>query len=310
MNDVSWRRILEQVDSGQEFGRDQDTAHALARAHVPKQPSQQNVELSSLEDELARVTRPSAHIGAKSKAQPVRKRQPSPGQHATQLKMRMERAVATEASPPLPKQAATHKPSGARNLIAISLSLAVIGFAAYQLHEIMQQNDADGDISTTQQTNRAASASSDSTEKTQPQIRVSGNRLDLRPSLASQSDLPDKKLAAAQAPDTASSINLADITASLPSTEGGNPDNAVNETLILDRGRNILEHGHVSGARLIFEYLADRGSALGAFALAQTYDAKYISRHNLPAQAADEELAGKWYQQAADLTNAANTESK
>ncbi len=305
MNDVSWRRILEQVDSRQPVSRNPDAVRPSARAHFPEQPQQQNVDWSNLEAELTHATHGSDQAAANSRARPIRRRQPSPGQHATQLKMRMEHAAAYDAPPSHPQRSKSGKPSSARNLIAISLSLAVVGFAVYQLRERMPQNGADGEVSTAQHISTSAIINSNSGENAQSGNRVSGNRLDLRPSLASQADWSTERLAAADAADTTSSINTANVAAVLPQQTDGTLGGTENETLILDRGRNILEQGHVSGARLIFEYLADRGSPLGAFALAQTYDAKYISKHNLPADAADEALASKWYQHAAEITNAA-----
>ncbi|HKJ61755.1 MAG TPA: hypothetical protein VKA94_07125 [Hyphomicrobiales bacterium] len=309
MNDVSWRRILEQVDSRQPASRNPDAVRPSARAHFPEHPPQQNVDWSNLEAELTHATHDSDRATANSKARPIRRRQPSPGQHATQLKMRMEHAAAYDAPPSYPQQAKSRKPSGARNLIAISLSLAVVGFAAYQLRERMPQNGVDDEVSTAQHST-SAFINSNSQENAQQGNRVRGNRIDLRPSLASQADWSTERLASAEATDTTSSINTANVAAVLPQQADGTLDGTESETLVLDRGRNILERGHVSGARLIFEYLADRGSPLGAFALAQTYDAKYISKHNLPSDAADASLASKWYQHAADLTNAAKTKTQ
>ncbi|NJM35350.1 MAG: hypothetical protein HC850_12310 [Rhodomicrobium sp.] len=75
---------------------------------------------------------------------------------------------------------------------------------------------------------------------------------------------------------------------------------------MLRRGRELIEKGHISGARMIFEHLAEEKSALGAFALGQTYDARYLA--GIPAAKgadADEALAAKWYQRAAELSNIA-----
>lgn len=313
MNDVSWRRILEQVDSGQRSDQDFDPLPISARTNIPRPSLHRNADPWFLEDELSRLTRRGAQTDTRSHTQPLRKRQPSPGQHALQLQKRMEQAAIAateEAAPPLPVQDEPGKPSAVRNLIAITLSFAVVGFAAYQFHEVALQNGAGDDVSIHQHTNDTASAGSNNAENDQSAIRVIGNRLDLRPSLASRSDLPSKKLAAAKALDTASSVNMANIAADQPSAENDTPDNAVNETHILTRGHDILEKGHVSGARLIFEYLADRGSALGAFALAQTYDPVFLSTHDLPADAANETLAKQWYQMAETMTDATVAEVK
>jgi hypothetical protein len=309
MNDVSWRRILEQADSRQPFGRDPDAPNSSAGAHHPEHASQQNVDWSSLEAELTHATQRSGQPAANSQPRPMRPRQPSPGQHATRLKMRMEQVSAQAAPHVHEQQGKSAKSSGARNLIAISLSLAVVGFAAYQLGERLPQGDGQDEASTAQLAGTAAFVSAGSSE-TKPEIRASGNRLDLRPSLASQSDWSAEQVAAAKATTTTASIDTSSVAAVLPDAPDGTLENGEDEALVLNRGRDILERGHISGARLIFEYLADRGSALGAFALAQTYDAKFISKHNLPADAADEALATKWYRQAAEITNAAAPETQ
>lgn len=309
MDDVSWRRILEQADSRQPFGRNPNAAPSSARVYQPEPPSQKNVDWSSLEAELANATHENGPPATSSHARPARQRRPSPGQHARQLMMRMEHASSEGTLQPQPQSSteAKNKPSGLRNLVAISLSLAVVGYAAYQLRETMPESD--GEVTTAQHVSTSTLAESEASDD-QPQIRVSGNRLDLRPSLASQSNAAGEGLSEAKARETTASINTANASAILPQEDGIKPDLDKNETLILSRGHDILGRGHVSGARLIFEYLADRGSARGAYALAQTYDVKYISQHNLPADAADETMASKWYQQAAALKDAAGAEAR
>jgi hypothetical protein len=74
------------------------------------------------------------------------------------------------------------------------------------------------------------------------------------------------------------------------------------EQAMLRRGHDMMQQGHVSGARIIFEHLAGQSSPLGAFALAQTYDARFLRENNITGIVPDEALAGKWYQRAAELT--------
>jgi hypothetical protein len=311
MNDVSWKRILEQADSRQPFDPEPEAPRTAARAHAPERSPQQNVDWSNLEAELARTKHRDEPAATGSRARAMRQqRRPSPGQHATQLKMRMAHVSPNDAPHSQPQQHSDGKPSGARNLIAITLSVAVVGYAGYQLSERMPQTGADSEVLTAQHANNAAYADAGSALTAEPIFRASGNRLDLRPSLAAQSDSSAERLAAAKATSATGSLNTANLAAVLPPQQDGALEDGENEALILDRGRDILERGHVSGARLIFEYLADRGSALGAFALAQTYDVKYISKHNLPAESADETMASKWYQQAADMTDTAKAEAQ
>lgn len=57
----------------------------------------------------------------------------------------------------------------------------------------------------------------------------------------------------------------------------------------------------IAGARLILEYLARRGSAAGAYRLAQTYDPDLARRGTGARAAGDESLAATWYAKAAEL---------
>jgi hypothetical protein len=75
------------------------------------------------------------------------------------------------------------------------------------------------------------------------------------------------------------------------------------EQAMLRRARELMERGHITGARLIFEHLALQQSALGAFALAQTYDEKFLSTFFVKGLQPDQKLAGKWYRRAAELAS-------
>jgi TPR repeat protein len=58
----------------------------------------------------------------------------------------------------------------------------------------------------------------------------------------------------------------------------------------------------LGGARLIFEYLATRGSATGAYQLAQTYDPQILVRTPIGAMfKPDAKVAEGWYLRAAEL---------
>ncbi len=48
------------------------------------------------------------------------------------------------------------------------------------------------------------------------------------------------------------------------------------EAAMIERGREMVQLGDIAGARLIFEYLAAKGSASGIHALAQTYDPEFL----------------------------------
>jgi hypothetical protein len=68
------------------------------------------------------------------------------------------------------------------------------------------------------------------------------------------------------------------------------------------RGATRLQAGDIAGARLIFEYLADYGSAKGARALAETFDAAYLRHIPVVGGRLDDiEAAKKWYKRAAEM---------
>lgn len=75
------------------------------------------------------------------------------------------------------------------------------------------------------------------------------------------------------------------------------------EAVLLARGKDLMQEGGIAAARLIFEELATHGSAVGALALARSYDPAYLipSAASVPAPSLAE--ARKWYERAAELGN-------
>lgn len=73
------------------------------------------------------------------------------------------------------------------------------------------------------------------------------------------------------------------------------------EEKLLQRATGLMQRGDITGARLLFEHLAFRGSALGAFALAQSYDQRYLEKLYVRGLAADQKQADYWYRRAAEL---------
>jgi hypothetical protein len=65
-----------------------------------------------------------------------------------------------------------------------------------------------------------------------------------------------------------------------------------------------LGHGDVLGARAAYETVAQRGGALGAFGLAETYDPNVLARRRILGLKPDPALARMWYERAAKLGNA------
>lgn len=75
------------------------------------------------------------------------------------------------------------------------------------------------------------------------------------------------------------------------------------EVSMLSRAGSLLDNGDISGARLLFEYLGQQGSALGAVAFAKTYDPNLFEKGYVkgPLPSTDEAL--KWYGRAVELGN-------
>jgi hypothetical protein len=70
---------------------------------------------------------------------------------------------------------------------------------------------------------------------------------------------------------------------------------------LMRRGQDFLGTGDIAAARVLFGRLADAGIADGAFAMAQTYDPRYLNMHNVIGVVGDESKARAFYQQAAQL---------
>jgi len=77
------------------------------------------------------------------------------------------------------------------------------------------------------------------------------------------------------------------------------------ETELLSQGEIHLRNGNVVFARVLFEELAARGSARGAFAVAQTYDPAVLQQIGVVGIQGDVEKAKSWYRKAAELGNTA-----
>jgi hypothetical protein len=92
--------------------------------------------------------------------------------------------------------------------------------------------------------------------------------------------------------------NTAAVAAAVPRRALGAPE----ESRMLANGRNFVTSGNIASARFVFEDMAARGSAEGAFALAQTYDPQFLMTILVigPKQANPDE-ARKWYRAAARM---------
>jgi hypothetical protein len=253
-------------------------------------------------------------------------------------------------------QAKRRTSSGTRNLIAASLSVAVVGFAVHQLTEQFGGGGGGGgDNSGGQQQSQNASLSVPGKDQgrigptgyaIQP-LAHPGNPADLGPVyketpplLADEKPAREEEIAAdaaaafkrdmeeavklfenknppapavaaappaavapaARAPAPAAAAPTPPVTVAATAPANVMPQiTGAEEEKLLQRASGLMKRGDITGARLLFEHLAYRGSALGAFALAQSYDPRYLEKLYIRGLAADQKQADYWYRRAAEL---------
>jgi hypothetical protein len=73
------------------------------------------------------------------------------------------------------------------------------------------------------------------------------------------------------------------------------------EHMLMERATKTFKTGDVSGARVIFEYLAMKGSAAAAMAMGETYDPLVLSKLFIKGVEADPAKAQEWYRKAEQL---------
>jgi len=79
---------------------------------------------------------------------------------------------------------------------------------------------------------------------------------------------------------------------------------AAEESAMLANARGLVDNGNIASARLLFQDLASKGSGVGAFALAQTFDPNFLQTIVVAGpQQANLEEAKRWYRLAAGLGN-------
>ncbi|MGF1622929.1 MAG: hypothetical protein ACFCUR_20255 [Rhodomicrobiaceae bacterium] len=215
------------------------------------------------------------------------------------------RAAAPKVKIP-PAQPATQQQagrSGAKNLLAISLSAVVIGIAFYQIGNEWKKVNG---IETAQEIPERFAPAVAAISR-EPVAEAERTALGLSPSAAPERG--SGQADAAPAKDEASLLAPEPARIDDASTGGAGADTASmledTEQAMLKRGHDMIQQGHVSGARIIFEHLAEQSSPLGAFALAQSYDARFLRENGIEGTTPDEALAAKWYQRAAELTQSA-----
>jgi hypothetical protein len=112
---------------------------------------------------------------------------------------------------------------------------------------------------------------------------------------------PAPALAGAAAGPSPQLANTAAISAGVPRLPAPLAISPVEEKVMLTNGWGFVGNGNLASARFIFEDLAAKGSGAGAFALAQTYDPKFLKTVVVVGpQQANVEEARKWYRVAAE----------
>jgi hypothetical protein len=319
MNQASWRRILQRA--GDE-APSEGAAIINMQDHVPggrrgRAPQELEPDADDLDYQLSRALDRAArrHRTAGKPNQPP----------IAPLTARNPYVSMQPVPVPLPPHGAKKPGSGVRNVVAISLSVAVVGLAFHQISSQWSESRNSGakteeasivaDTPRPAAPNIAASVSSPPAEQAPKGVKASGNRVDLRPSLAdatansgnadaansdrqalyAEMEQAVKSYLERENGTKAAPAQTAERVAASTAAQSGS------EEAMLRRGRELMDRGHVSGARLIFEHLAEQNSALGAFALAQTYDARYLTKNGLTGASPDDKLAAHWYQRAVEL---------
>ena len=121
-------------------------------------------------------------------------------------------------------------------------------------------------------------------------------------------EAPEKRTATVEiapaAPPTASAAVSNDTPPSEPSNRKP-PALSKEDEALFDQGSRHLRDGNIAFARVVFEELAARGSAQGAFAAAQTYDPAVLEQLHVVGIQGDLEKAKYWYRKAAELGGSA-----
>jgi hypothetical protein len=74
-----------------------------------------------------------------------------------------------------------------------------------------------------------------------------------------------------------------------------------NEAMLMARANESFRKGDVSGARVVYEYLAMQGSSAAAMAMGETYDPLVLAKVVVKGLDADAKKAQQWYEKAEDL---------
>lgn len=335
MNQVSWRRILQRA--GSDFPGDDAAAviHLQDRAPPPRSPVRASGMQASGSGDLESELKRALDRAARQQREP-RPAGPPPGWDpkfiASQPTGRALATVQSRAKPqavPRSPYPAKRAASGARNVLAISLSVAVIGVAFHQIGtQWTLSRDSDQQLPREINTATVLHAGTAQSDGEAQRLPMPGEDLQAQPGLRPSFAPEAATSASAQADNDRETLfqemeqaarlflakqaqknEIGVAAGAVPSKPHVEPIAAAptipsgDEQAMLMRGRELMERGHVSGARLIFEHLESQQSALGAFALAQTYDATVLSSLPVAGIEPDQKLAEQWYQRAAQLGN-------
>jgi hypothetical protein len=89
-----------------------------------------------------------------------------------------------------------------------------------------------------------------------------------------------------------------------PTGASPSPDARERAMRLVKRGDEQLAEGGIAQARLLYERAAEAGLALGAMAMAATYDAAELDRLGVLGLKPDREAARRWYERARQLGSA------
>ena len=328
MDKVSWRRILQRA--GHEFPdeggasvvqmRESSQIREAPRTAWANYGAPPQAEPGELESELKRALNRAARREHESKAMGT----PLGWEPIFMAQEMSGKAPVPAPRPKIDAAGLKRAGSGGRNILAISLSAAVVGLAFQQIST--QWNDSrmsNGVSAVPEATASSASvlyaAASTNDAQSGYGVQPTGDdphSLQLGPSHTEGTPplgagVTQERDAFLKEIDQAASVLAAQPkrggTSQTPVTpvsaplRDGAEISSVDEQSMLRRARELMERGHVSGARLIFEHLASQQSALGAFALAQTYDEKFLKTIPVNGMEPDPKLAAKWYRRAAEL---------
>lgn len=313
MTKVSWKRILQ--NAGEGLPADEQMRLA-SQGDMPETRDPRNTRrphsyphaqpqrgLSGFEMDLQHALKRAAHIPEPRPAhvrrrEPVRAQAPEPVEHRrAQLPVPY---VRPQPVPIRPHSDARRK-GGMRNLIAISLSAAIVGFAAHEVSVQWQKSRAgiarQGKVATSDPgvtgAVRGKQAALMQTSYAIQPLASGGKDAD-----STTGDQPVEVLSNTRMEAYAGSSEIRNDADAAPKVVAIKP---AEEQLLMGRAMAHIEQGDISAARLFLQHLASRNSALGAISLAKTYDARYIAAFNIRGLRAEPEMARKWYKRAAEL---------